>query len=145
MKSIFLLMLMIAPPVSAGVYKWTDSDGNVHFGDRPVDIQSATEVKIRINNHTGVANSSGRNADREYLLKKIDEGKVADTEKKKKQKAETKKRKRLCKTYKTEYQIQLQSNRSYSMSPDGKRTYLSDNERMARQKKLSKGVSKHCR
>ena len=141
----FIFLMLCTLPASAGVYKWTDSDGNIHFGDRPVDGQSATEVKIKINNNSGVTNSSGRKADRDYLLKKIGENKEADAKKKKELKVESKKRKKLCKTYKAEYQIQLQSNRTYSMSPDGKRTYLSDNQRIARQKKLAKGVKKHCR
>lgn len=140
-----VIILLFSTSIFSGVYKWTDSEGNIHFGDRPVDDQSATEVKIRTNNQTGVTNSPGRKADREYLLKKIGENKEADAKKKKKLKAESRKRKRLCKTFKAEYQIQVQSNRTYSMDPDGKRTYLSDNERVARQKKLAKSVKKHCR
>jgi len=29
---------------SAGIYKWTDSDGNIHYGDRPK--VSAKEIKV---------------------------------------------------------------------------------------------------
>ena len=141
----FIFLMLCTLPASAGVYKWTDSDGNIHFGDRPTSEQSATEVKIKINNNSGVTNSSGRKADRDYLLKKIDEGNVANAEKKKKQKSENKKRQRLCNSYKRDYQVHQQSNRTYSMTPDGERTYLSDGERAVRGRKLAKGVSKNCR
>lgn len=138
-------MLFFATPVSAGIYKWTDSDGNIHFGDRPADLESATELKIKTNNRTGVTNSSSHKADREYLLKKIEEGKVATAEENKERIANNKKRRKLCDEYKRTYQNQIQSGRLYSMSPDGERTYLSDKDRAARKKKLTKGVSKYCR
>lgn len=36
-------------PYSA-VYKWTDAEGNVHFSDRPVDQDKATEVDVELVN-----------------------------------------------------------------------------------------------
>lgn len=30
-----LLLLACGPALAAGVYKWTDEKGRVHFGDRP--------------------------------------------------------------------------------------------------------------
>ena len=138
-------MLFFATPVSAGIYKWTDSDGNIHFGDRPADLESATELKIKTNNRTGVTNSSSHKADREYLLKKIEEDKVTAAEKNKERIASNKKRRELCDEYKRTYQNQIQSGRLYNMSPDGERTYLSDKDRAARKKKLGRGISKYCR
>ncbi len=144
MKIYLVLTLLLAAPVNAGIYKWTDSNGNVHFGDRPADSQSATELNIRSNNRTGVTNSSGNNKEREYLLEKIEEEKIADAEARKKQVALNKKRRKLCNQYKVQYQKQIQSNQIYTMSPDGERTYLSDKERAARKKKIGKGISKYC-
>ena len=138
-------MLISTSPVSAGIYKWTDSDGNVHFGDRPADSESATELDIKYNNNKGITNSSGNKKEREYLLKKIEEDAKADSEKKQKKLAADKKRRKLCSSYKTRYQILIQSNRSYVMSPDGERTYQSNDQRAASKKKLNKGISKYCR
>lgn len=144
MKKLIVLLIIISSPVSAGIYTWTDNNGNVHFGDKPVDNNSATEVKISINKNTGVTNSSGNKADREYLLKKIDEEKQADAEKKKERIALNKKNKKLCDNYKRRYQNLIQSNKSYTMSPDGERTYQSDEQRASRKKDLNKGISKYC-
>lgn len=137
-------MLIVVSPVSAGIYKWTDSSGRVHFGDRPDDVDSAAEVNIRSNNHTGVTNSSGNKDEREYLLKKIDEKKEANAEKRKERLALNKKYRKLCDDYKRAYQSQIQANQMYTMSPDGERTYLSDKGRAVRLKKIKKGVSKYC-
>lgn len=144
MKKFIALMLVILSPASAGIYKWTDSDGNVHFGDHPVNSESATELKIIINNKTGVTNSSGNKKDREYLLKKIEEDKQEDADKRSKRIASNKKRQKKCDAYRRSYQSHIQSNRTYKMSPDGERTYLSDAQRADRKKMLSKGISKYC-
>lgn len=145
MKKYILLFVLVVSPVNAGIYKWTDENGNVHFGDRPVNSDAATEVKVQINNNTGVTNSSGNRKEREYLLKKIAEEKAADVEKRKMQAAEDKKRLVRCNAYRSSLQRHIQSNRSYSMSPDGERTYLTSEQREARKKKLGKGVAKYCR
>lgn len=145
MKKYLMLIVFVISPVNAGIYKWTDSDGNVHFGDQPVNTETATELKIQINNNTGVTNSSGNTKEREYLLKKISEDKEIDAEEKKKKLAKDKERRKLCDRYRSRLQVQNQSNRTFKMSPDGERTYLTDEQRDAQQKKLSKGVAQYCR
>ena len=50
MKALILLVcLMFAglPIANAGVYKWVDEDGNVHFSDTPPPKQKTEEVKIQ--------------------------------------------------------------------------------------------------
>lgn len=143
-KFVFILLLTVTP-LSAGIYKWTDSDGNIHFGDRPAEVDSATELKININKNTGVTNSSGRQKEREYLLKTIEKDKKEAAERKKKKLATDKKRKKRCDSYRRSYQSHIQSSRTYSMTPDGVKTYLSGEERLAREKRLSKGISRYCR
>lgn len=145
MKNHIILMLLSIPVANAGVYKWTDGDGNVHFGDRPQNLDTATEINIRSDNKTGVTNSSGNKEEREYLLKKIEEEKQADAENRKRQLAEEKKRKKRCDYFKSRYQSHIQSSRTYRTSPDGERYYLSDQERAARKKKFSKGIARYCR
>jgi len=140
-----LLLLVFVFPVSAEIYKWTDSDGNVHFGDRPSDIESATELDIKVNKNSGITNSSGNKKEREYMLKKIEEEKLEDAEKKKKRIAENKKRKKRCNSYKRSYQVHIQSNRTYRMSPDGERTYLTEEQRENKKKQLIRGIEKYCK
>jgi len=145
MSKYIFLWLVFASPVCAGVYKWTDANGNVHFGDRPADNVSATELTIKSNNETGITNSSGNKKEREYLLKQIEKDKKAEAKKTKKRMASEKKRKKRCDYNKRRYQSHIQSNRSYRMSPDGERTYLSAEQREAKKRKISKNVSKYCR
>jgi len=39
----------------AGVYKWTDDQGRVHYSDAPPATGQAEQLKIRINSYTGPA------------------------------------------------------------------------------------------
>ncbi len=142
---ILFVAFSLTTPVIAGIYKWTDKDGNVHFGDQPVNQKSAKELNIKINNKTGFSNSSGNKGEREYLLKKIDEKKIENAEKRKKRLAKKKEYKQKCRNYKSHYQAQIQANSMYTMSPSGERTYLSDKGRASRMKKIKKGIAKYCR
>ena len=41
-----LCPLFYGPPVGAEIYKWTDEDGNVVYGDRPAAKQEAGRIKL---------------------------------------------------------------------------------------------------
>lgn len=45
---ITLFMLLVSLPAGAGIYKWTDAEGKVHFGDQPKDqgVQ-AEEIEVK--------------------------------------------------------------------------------------------------
>ncbi len=45
------LILLSQTPASAGVYKWVDDDGQVHYGEQPGNAE-AEQVTIRHNETT---------------------------------------------------------------------------------------------
>lgn len=49
MKACLLLLALalLAPAAGAEIYKWTDAQGRVHFGDKPTDKTRAEEVEVR--------------------------------------------------------------------------------------------------
>lgn len=47
MKILCLILALLPLLASAEVYKWTDENGNVHFGDRPKNLNKAEVVEIR--------------------------------------------------------------------------------------------------
>lgn len=44
--AIFLLV-MAAQPVTAAVYKWTDKDGRVHYGEQPPASEQAEKMHLK--------------------------------------------------------------------------------------------------
>lgn len=143
MKKILLIMT-IAFPLHAQIYKWTDEDGNIHFGDRPENPDTATEIDIKTDNNAGITNSSGNTKKREHVLKRIEKDKQAEEKRKKKQAEIDKKHRKLCKRYRSRLHVHLQTNRTYTMSPDGERTYYTDEQREQKKKRLINGVKKYC-
>ena len=61
---LFALMFLssLAFGSTAGIYKWTDENGKVHFGDRPPGAAKAEQVELKINTYTSpeiIPHSSG--------------------------------------------------------------------------------------
>jgi len=121
MKFFFALLLFCSTSAFAEIYKWTDKDGNVHFGDNPQSEENATELNINTDARSGVTHSSGRDKDRDRLLKNRAEERAEKAEKKKKYEAKKKKMRRKC----------LLAN-------------YSSKQRAKSEKRLRKSISRYC-
>lgn len=44
---LILLALLLALPASAGVYKWTDAQGRIHYSDSPPAAARTTQLKLQ--------------------------------------------------------------------------------------------------
>lgn len=53
---LMLLALLLALPASAGVYKWTDAQGRIHYTDSPPPTARTTQLKLQT--YTGPAQVS---------------------------------------------------------------------------------------
>ncbi len=45
--TLILLALLLAWPASAGVYKWTDAQGRIHYSDSPPAAARTTQIKLQ--------------------------------------------------------------------------------------------------
>jgi glutaredoxin len=52
-RALALIALLAVAPAAAQVYKWTDPNGKVHYGDRPPEDAKKQELKIRIPSYDG--------------------------------------------------------------------------------------------
>ena len=50
-----LLLLFVAIPATAQIYKWTDENGQTHFGDRSPESRAADDIADKINSLTTVS------------------------------------------------------------------------------------------
>jgi glutaredoxin len=46
-RHLFLLASLLAFPASAGVYKWTDAQGQAHYSDTPSAAAQSTQLKLQ--------------------------------------------------------------------------------------------------
>ena len=49
-----VLWLCVPMPTAAEIFKWTDEDGKVHFGDRPPGEREVEKIEVKINSYTSV-------------------------------------------------------------------------------------------
>ena len=51
---IAVLWLFGTTPAAAEIFKWTDENGKVHFGDRPPDEREVEKIEVKINSYASV-------------------------------------------------------------------------------------------
>ena len=138
------LMLFAIASSHAGIYKWTDSEGNVHFGDRPVDESSATELNINTDK-AGITHSSGNTEARELMLKTIEEDRNIEAKRNQELARMQAKRQQKCQHYQDKYQRHQRSTHTYRKAPDGEYQFYSNDEHDALRSRLKANVAKYCR
>jgi len=53
-KYLLIILCVLASAAFAEVYKWTDANGRVHYGDNPKEGDNAEQVKLQINSYEAV-------------------------------------------------------------------------------------------
>jgi hypothetical protein len=140
--------LLLTATSHAGVYKWTDENGNVHYGEQPGNT-SAEQVEIRQNETT---------TPRAINKKEEDEAENTDGKNTDKADAESEKwnawqevppskaeKQRLCQEGKNDYAAISGRGRMREINEKGEYIYLSEQERQQRLNAAKKKQQKYCR
>lgn len=144
MRTVVLLVLAgLSFTSMAEIYKWTDAQGNVHYGDKPVRQAEQMHIPEEKSGNFGLT-SEQRKARREKLLQVMQE----DRQEKEKQKAEKQKKRdklnRQCILAKDQLKRYQKGGRIYNLDDKGKRIYMSDKERDEAVQHLQDAIRKHC-
>jgi len=127
------------------IYKWTDADGNIHYGDRPTG--DATEERMVIaSSATNPAKVQAR-AESRYATKKPAEAAGAAEPQGPSEdelKAQAAVRKQKCDTYKARLQKFVQSRRLYKQDENGERVYLDEDQTQAARERVENQVQEYC-
>jgi len=148
MKNTILLLSLIAPiAVHAGVYKWVDENGKVHYGDSPQTSQPAVEMSVDDTAPAPTVSNDvlSREEKRERLLQSMEEDRLEKQEKRDKQKAENEKNRQKCNRYRDQMRHYDRANSLYKLDKDGNRVYMSDGDRARATSKLQARIKKYCR
>ncbi len=139
-----LIFVFCALPVSAGIYRWVDADGKVHFGDRPPAAETTEEMNIP-QTPASPGTSSDRATDRRRLLQQIQEERENRRETARNKADEKKERERRCVLAKDRLRIYSESSSLYDLTQDGERRVLSFDERERVTRKAEQAVKRWCR
>ena len=145
MKIYAIFLLLIVSAVNAGVYKWTDKNGNVHYSDHPVKQGKATELNISTESSAGIANSSGDNKERNLVIQELEEDRKAREKTRQEKRIAQKKKQERCARSKDNLRQYRNASAIYKLNSNGDRVYYSKEERKVREKKLNQSIAKNCR
>lgn len=147
-----LLLVVAAAILTSGIagageiYKWTDADGNVHYGDRPIGDGVVERVAISSRNTNSAkvaervqAHDELQTSRKEAKAKKADEAKAAADAQ-----AEQDDRDQQCQTYRARMQKYLQTPRLYRQDGEGERVYLDDEQILAARAKVQDKIQEYC-
>lgn len=140
------LLLYSLTAGAAGVYKWVDEQGRVHYGDRPsTHTQSETvHVAPSPSSSSSALTPEQRLERQRQLLDAYSQERQQAREAAQKAQQEEEKRQRNCVAAKSRMHNYEQAGYLYDMSPNGERRILSDSERSRAQQQARADVAKWC-
>lgn len=141
-----LAMAASTTTVAGDIYKWTDADGNVHFGDRPSGVASEERLAInsRSTNPDRVRSIVQARNDARAARNEAGAAKRADEPTPEELRAAAQERADKCDTYKERLQKFLTSRRLYREDESGERVYLDEEETLAARAQVQEQVVAYC-
>lgn len=141
-----LLLAMAAPHAGAeGVYKWTDAQGRVHFGDRPPGEGRSAPIAPPAAPLEPAASEGERAERQQRLLDMYRDERIERQEREAREKAEQEDRRRRCARARDRLAWYEQSGRVYEPTPSGERRYLSDGEVDAEIRTTRNEIARWCK
>lgn len=130
--------------VQAEVYKWTDAQGRVHYGDKPQGNNAET-INLPTQEPPAAPHvSEDRLEKQRRLLDAYAEERRLKREAEDKARKEKEERKRKCADLKDDLRNQENASGVYRLDKDGKRVFMSTEEREASTAELKKEVTYWC-
>ncbi len=143
--ALMLAMTAAGTAVAGDIYKWTDEDGNVHFGDRPlgeeperVAIQSKPTDPARIQAMAQARADAATRAAEEAAAAAPAGPSPEEMQ------AQADERKQKCSTYWAQLQKYVTSRRLYREDESGERVYLDEAEMQAARERVENRVDEFC-
>jgi hypothetical protein len=136
-------LLLGSTLVSGGsIYKWVDSEGQVHYGDRP-GTREAEEITIK----TQPSEDSALNPQRisqKKLLEAFAQERIRRQEEVERKRQEAAKLKRKCTLAKDQLRRYETARYLYNIDAQGNRIVLSNAERARKAEELRKAITRWC-
>ena len=140
-----LLTLTLSCIGHAEVFKWTDAQGNIHFGDQPPANRKSESLNIKSTPASSVDTPApGTPLEREKkILKVMDDERAAKAENQKKTDQKRMAQQMECARLKDMKRQFDQGGRFYNILPNGERNYHTDEEISKRHQEVEQALT-HC-
>lgn len=141
--TMLLLLVAIAPGLSAEIYRWVDEYGQVHYEDRSKD-QSKRGVRGYSAPSSPSETPEQRMEKTRKLLNAYEVERQQAREQKEKQHKLEEKRKRKCIASRDNLRRYQDYGGIYRLDKDGKRIYISDRERAVLVERTQEKIARYC-
>lgn len=139
------IALLATFSASAGIYKWVDDEGRVHYGDRPASDAPTLQIEVDEAPSTAPASDAlSREEKRRRLLETMQEEREEKAERRADIKAERERDHARCIQYKDRMRRFERASRLYSLDRDGNRVYMSSEQRDKSTRELQAKIRKYC-
>tara|TARA_R110002096_G_scaffold154_6_gene778 strand:- start:24899 stop:25366 length:468 start_codon:yes stop_codon:yes gene_type:complete len=144
-------LVVIAFTLSGGafaneIYKWTDADGNVHYGDRPSGQANEEMLQVSYNRTDNSAVQSRvktrQDSDAQRREARDERDKARQTAEEERAAAEAKAAR--CADYRQKLKTMLEARRVYREDENGERVYLNDVARAEARTKAEELIKENC-
>jgi|GEM_PF-837305 len=142
-----LLTVPAYPLAAAQVYKWVDSKGRTHFGDKPPESDtSVTRIETPQSSSSAMAPDAGeRRRKQQKLLNAFSSERKEREDKRRKERQEKIVLKRKCAATRHNLALLQRANLLYRKDKDGNRQYTSDTQRSQLIERLKTSLRTHCK
>lgn len=149
---VMLSLLVLATSAQAGITKWEDANGKVHYSDQPPPstAKSQQDLDLKNNPAASAASSSGKGAEKSLAEKDLESKKrrVQAEEaaaKQAKDQEEAKNRKANCEQARRQLQAVQEGQRMSRFDEKGERVFLEDSDRPQAIEKAKQSVDSWCK
>jgi hypothetical protein len=137
------LVLLLAEPVFAGVYKCTAADGSIQYTDTPCG-ESATAIRKPAAPTSPATTQDQRMQKTRRLLDAMEAERNEEKRLAAEAKAEKEKRKRNCVVARDRYRRLTTANRLYDLDEQGNRVILNDAQRLQTEASAKAEIQRWC-
>lgn len=136
---LLVVALLAAPLVEAGIYRWVDADGTVHFDAQP--RPGAEQVQVR----PQVIERDEATRERETRTERVFEARRQEQQAEElAASAQRARRDQLCSELRRQLSRLSHGGRYFRADANGERVYYSDEEIGAAQRQLTSRISQNC-
>ena len=138
------VLCLCGSTVNAAVYKWTDENGQVHFGDQPPPQKQSQSIDLPESSSSATPDSSDRLEKQQKVLESLTKSRKLREEKAAKKLAAKKKRQADCNKLKARIKHSETVNIYYRYKANGEIEYLSDKQGDEIRTRLKRKYQKEC-
>ncbi len=141
-----LLLLFISLPLQAGVHRWVDENGHVHFSDKAPSNKKSEKIDIKVQEPKRNADQQERLRKQQYFLESQQEAREEKKFAKEQQKKRDDRAKQICLQSKAALEKHENGRvRIYNTRPDGSRYFMTNEEKQAYLVRLRQDIKMYCK